>query len=295
MPATSSDTGLEYFGSLAGMKGATRLKILEHLNAVHGDVMHPSLDGQVLSYEIRGADKISNALKKMEIMEAEIEELYKKAKARTATNFSSFYTWSLYSKWAIINFILVPSILSQDPVLAASFAVLFNAVISPLYYLRYKYQKKRIDSSFASFRQFLKLIIEKPDPDQIAINSASMTLPANFHRYLFSDQQLAGAEEIRNQAVNLWGGSFIKFAAEWWVKGASTRTILADAALNAGDISRGIFIDRIAFYDSERNEPVWLFIYRSNRSGRSGSTPIFGKAPQIRWDSEPAFTFSGSD
>jgi hypothetical protein len=276
IPSTSHSKNLNYTGSIESMTGEQALKVLERLNAIHDDVLNPGVDGQMVAFEIRGAEKISQALDKVEAREAELEALYKKAKLKTAMNFSSFYTWFLYSKWAMINFLIVPSVFPQDPLLATSIAAVFNTVISPLYYFRYIYQTKRVDSSFPSFKHFLRSMVAEPRPEQFAMTSVSMTLPSNFHKYLFSDQPLLDGADARNQAVNLWGGSFIKFAKEWSVKGAELKTLLKETTLNAGDGSRSVHVDRIAYYDEDTKEPVWLFIYRSTRNtpaGRKRSPP----------------------
>jgi hypothetical protein len=287
IPSTSNNKNLNYTGSIDSMTGEQALKILERLNAIHDDTLNPSVDAQMVAFEIRGAEKISQALDKVEEREDELEALYKNAKLKTAKNFSSFYTWSLYSKWAIINFLVVPSVFTQDPVVATSIAAIFNAIISPLYYFRHIYQTKRVDSSFSSFKQFLRSMVAEPRSEQFAMTSASMTLPSNFHKYLFSGQPLPDGTEARNQAVNLWGGSFIKFAKEWSMKGAELKTLLKETTLNAGDRSRSVHMDRIAYYDEDTKEPVWLFIYRSVRNtpaGRKRSPPKSSMQTELELD-----------
>lgn len=284
IPSTTNAKNLEFAGPYSTLSEEQTLAIMGRLNGLHDELLNPSVDGQMVAFELRGSQNISKALDNVEAKEAELEAIYKAARIETGTRFSSLYTALLYNKWWLVNFFVFPLLASQDPVLAVSSAAGFHALLSPLYLLRRIYQNKRIDSLYASFKHFLRSMAAEPRSDQFAMSSASMTLPSGFHKYLFSDQTAPEGKKARADAVNLWGGSFIKFAKEWHQKGAPIADILKTTTLNAGDRSRNVHMDRIAYYDDQTNEPVWLFIYRSMRNTPSGRKPA---PPKPTWVTEP--------
>lgn len=308
---------LAYNGRIDKLSTGQGEKVLSRLNGIENAITSGNPDMQYFSMEIRGAD-IEKALASIEARESKIQDSYMKIKeqiqekyrASMAKRTSGLFLNGLdvfflgYWLGKLILSVLVEPQLFHGSIMLGNFDVLpmldvfvlanaadvfRNKVNKYVQHNRY-----RLDSQYLQLKKTLKEASANAiDSNKLFISSYGMTVPTEFHHLLMEDKKQGSlTDEAISSAREL--GAIYGELTLWESQRMEWKDFLENRVTqyqaNAGDIHRSIYVDHIVYFDTEKNEPVWLSFYRSYRqipAGRKPTKKIKESVRERSWGWEP--------
>lgn len=266
---------LFYSGKLSKMNPELGRQIIERLNGIEENLIETNPDMQMVTFEIRGND-INKALEALERHERELDDTYSQLKIEHFPLLNRLLF--TYFNLAIlkISFHSIEAIsqglwsFDSNAAIAAAAGVFFLGAWSQHYKKFFEYEKHRFDHHFINLKGALKRVTSKASPEEVFVQSSSITMPIEFHRLLMS-QDDRNLEDARLVAVQEFMPSYTQ-----WIFTPNKKTqdwrhqrIVA----NAGELFRIAMMDHVVYYDTRADEPVWFFSYRAYRQYPAGRKP----------------------
>lgn len=262
---------------LNAISSGQALKLYQQLKGLEDGLTRPNLDMQMFAIHFRGANDIVSAFMKIHKGYEDARREYRKVEPLLKERFPEMVR--LRDRVRNMNLALF---LAINTVFATHVGVGEPNVLSSLPTLIYDgvASVSFIGGLFASGHATMKMIASdvlamakyKPDGrSPVVMYSEEMEMPIEFHRALFGDAKVDPEDRDLGRMKFYLRNTTLSNGFAFLLGGLENDPV--EMARRAGDTFRRAYVDHILYFDTERNEPVWVLSYRAYRKIPSGRKP----------------------
>lgn len=237
--------------------------LFERLRKLEARAENIHLNNQTVIYEIRGKN-IRKAVDRMwetaEKVHPEYEFVRKELMSKRRTQVVNAVE---KMQMAVVGFIGIATVVNiqSSPIMETALNALLVGVNGYWMKQAWSQDKKRFDHSHMElWGRMINL-----QPDDFIMQSVQLEMPTEFHRFLMEGENIwVSARVARAEAVRKLDDSYLSQMVRDITPSEKKHQQERNQRLK-GETEVDVEISHIGYFDSEKNEPVWLIVYTATK------------------------------